>query len=37
MSMEKKFYPLEQGETGTFVKAMRIIFGIICILVAIYW
>ena len=36
MSMEKKYFPLEQGETGTFIKVLRIIFGIICILVAIY-
>jgi hypothetical protein len=37
MSMEKKYYPLEHGETGSFVKVLRIVFGIICILVAIYW
>lgn len=35
--MEKKYYPLEQGETGTFIKVIRVIFGIMCILVAIYW
>jgi hypothetical protein len=37
MSMEKKYYPLEHGETGTFIKVIRVIFGIICIIVAIYW
>jgi hypothetical protein len=37
MSMEKKYYPLEQGETGPYFKVLRTIFGIICILVAIYW
>jgi hypothetical protein len=35
--MAKKYYPLEQGETGTLVKVLRTIFGIICIMVAIYW
>jgi hypothetical protein len=35
--MEKKYYSLGQGETGTFIKVLRILFGLVCILVAVYW
>jgi hypothetical protein len=35
--MAKKYYPLGPGENGPFVKVLRIIFGSICVLVAIYW
>ena len=35
--MEIKYYPLGTGENNGFVRIIRIIFGIACIAVAIFW
>ena len=35
--MELKYYTLGSGESGSFFKTVRIIFGVICIAVAIFW
>lgn len=35
--MEQKYFPLGSNEDNRFVKIMRIIFGIVCIAMAVYW
>jgi hypothetical protein len=35
--MEGKYFSLGNGDTNQFVKIIRIVFGVVCIIVAVYW
>jgi hypothetical protein len=35
--MEKKHFPLEAKESSKFTRLFQIIFGILCILISLYW
>lgn len=35
--METKYFSLGTSETNKFLKIIRILFGVVCIIVAIYW
>ena len=37
ISMESKFFSLGHSETGTALKIIRILFGLVCIAIAIFW
>jgi hypothetical protein len=35
--MEKKYYSLSTSENNSFVRIIRIIFGMVCVAVAVFW
>lgn len=35
--MEKKYYSLSTSENNSFVRIIRIIFGLVCVAVAVFW
>jgi hypothetical protein len=35
--METKYFSLGQAETGTALKIIRILFGLVCVAIAIFW
>jgi hypothetical protein len=35
--METKYFSLGQAETGTVLKIIRILFGLVCVAIAIFW